>query len=216
MKKRVLMPLLMASLLMGLAMIHSCTKNQDKDLKTISYKAFFESMDDDCPLMRNVISSDRAQYDCPYCHVQLHHNDTHWHYFGIPRGIKPPYGDDPRGFDVNEMMAMDIIDGHPRFWAVDACEDGLSEGSCPYSGVLYNDDESIQEVMYAYHHELGIDLTYEQAKELLAPRFHAHKIVYRAIVNGGMANEWHVGGGVPGWWPTPNIPQPNPQPDPQP
>ena len=199
MKKRVLMPLLMASLLMGLAVIHSCTKNQDKDLKTISYKAFFESIDDDCPLMSGEISDFRAQYECPYCHVQLHHNDTHWHYFGEPASMKPPYGTDEHGFDPGEMMEMDIIGGNPRFWAVDACEDGLSQGSCPYSGVLYDDPSAIQEMIDVYYEEFGMVISYEYAKELLAPRFHAHKIVYRTIVDGGMLNKWHVGGGVPGW-----------------
>ncbi len=211
MKKRVLMPLLVASLLMGLAVIHSCTKNQDKDLKTISYKAFFESMDDDCPLMRSEISDNRNQYECPYCHVELHHNDTHWHYFGEPASMKPPYGTDEHGFDPGEMMEMDRPLDVPHFWAVDACEDGLSQGSCPYSGVSYDDPIAIQEMIDVYQIEFGVELTYAQAKELLAPRFHAHKIVYRAIVNGGMNNAWHVGGGVPGW-PAPDMPQPDPEP----
>ena len=199
MKKRVLMPLLVASMLMGFAVIHSCTKNQDKDLKTISYKAFFESMDDDCPLMSDEISGDRTIYQCPYCSVQLHHNDTHWHYFGMPSSMKPPYGDDPNGFDVNEMMEIDRPGGVPRFWLVDACEDGLSQGSCPYSGVSYDDPAAIQEMIDAYLDEFGMVISWEYAKELLAPRFHAHRVTYHAIVNGGMDNHFHVGGGVPGW-----------------
>ena len=82
---------------------------------------------------------------------------------------------------------------------------GLSAETCPYSGVLYNNEDAIQQVMNAYSTEFGITLTHDEAKELLAPRFHAHHIVYRVIINGGMANTWHVGGGVPGW--------PNPHPE---
>ncbi len=190
MKKRVLMPLLVASMLMGFAVIHSCTKNQDKNLKNISFKALYESLDEDCPYMRNEMNGDRdASIPCPYCSVLIHSGDSHWHYFGEPASMKPPYGDDEeKGFDPSEMMPVDLPIGedgqpHPHFYAVDACLDGLFNGSIPINDPL-------------------------KASWMLLPRFHAHKIKYRAVVNGGMNNTWHTGGGVPGW-PDPALEQPN-------
>ena len=213
MKKRVLMPLLVASMLMGFAVIHSCTKNQDKNLKNISFKALYESLDEDCPYMRNEMSGDRdASIPCPYCSVLIHSGDSHWHYFGEPASMKPPYGDDEeKGFDPSEMMPVDLPIGedgqpHPHFYAVDACLDGLFNGSaCPYSGVLKDDPETIQSIIDDPDIPINDPL---KASWMLLPRFHAHKIKYRAVVNGGMNNTWHTGGGVPGW-PSPEIEQPN-------
>ena len=196
MKKRVLMPLLVAGLLMGFAVIHSCTKNQDKKLKAISYRALYESLDEDCPQMSNEINNERGTYVCPYCSVLLHSGDSHWHYFGDPI---------PK-FNFDEMMDIDHLeDGSYRFWAVDACLDGLSDATCPYSGVLYDDPETINDIL----NDPDLDITDpDTANMMLLPRFHAHKIKYRAVVNGGVNNTWHTGGGVPGW-PTPEIDGPN-------
>ena len=191
MKKRVLMPLLVASVLMGIVVIHSCTKNQDKNLKNISYKALYESMDEDCPQMRSEVADDRGTFECPYCHVLLHSGDSHWHYFGDPIP----------DFDVNEMMEMDRPGGVPHFWAVDACLDGLSYGTCYYSGVLHDDPAEIQDILD--DPELNITDPVV-ANWLLLPRFHAHKIKYRGHVDAGVNNTWHTGGGVPGW-PTPPV-----------
>ena len=206
MKKRVLMPLLVASMLMGFAVIHSCTKNQDKNLKNISFKALYESLDEDCPYMRNEMNGDRdATIPCPYCHVLVHSGDSHWHYFGEPLSMKPPYGDDPEGFDPSEMMDIDLPGGHPHFYAVDACIDGLFNGSaCPYSGVLMGDQDMIQAIIDDPEIPINDSL---RASWMLLPRFHAHKLKYKAVVNGGMNNTWHTGGGVPGW-PDPALDQP--------
>ena len=119
--------------------------------------------------------------------------------------MKPPYGDDPDGFDVNEMMESDRPGGVPHFWAVDACLDGLSDATCPYSGVLHDDLESIIDILN--DPEINVTDTVV-ANWMLLPRFHAHKIKYRAVVNGGVNNTWHTGGGVPGW-PAPPIEQPH-------
>ena len=207
MKKRVLMPLLVAGVMMGIVVIHSCTKVQDQSLKTISFKALYESLDEDCPYIRSELNGDRdATVPCPYCSVLIHSGDSHWHYFGQPASMKPPYGDDPEGFNPAEMMEMDRPDGHLHFYAVDACLQGLFNGSsCPYSGVLEGDQEMIQAIINDTTIPINDSL---KASWMLLPRFHAHKVKYRAVVNGGMNNTWHTGGGVPGW-PAPEIEQPN-------
>ncbi len=199
MKKKVLMPLIVAGMMVAsVVSLDSCKKEQNQTPKAVF-------TDTESPVIENEISGERATYECPYCGVELTHGQEHWHYFGTPSSMKPPYGDDEHGFDVEEMMTEDRPGGYPHFWGVTDCVNGLSAETCPYSGVLYNDPASIQEVIDAYSHEFGITLSYDEANELLAPRFHAHHIVYRVIINGGMANTWHVGGGVPGW--------PNPHPE---
>ena len=204
MKKKVFMPLLVASMMMGIVVIHSCTKNQDTSIKNISLKALYESMDEDVPKVVDEVTVDRddvGSYECPYCHVLLYHGDSHWHYFGTPASMRPPYGDDPEGFNVNEMMESDRPGGVPHFWGVSDCLDGLSEGSCPYSGALEGSQTMIQLIINDPEIPIYDSL---RASWMLLPRFHAHKVKYRAIVNGGQNNTWHTGGGVPGW-PTPDI-----------
>lgn len=182
MKKKVLLPLLVAGMMVASVVSLDSCKKQDQ-----ASKAVFT--DTETPVTENVISSERSNYECPYCHVELHHGDEHWHYFGTPM----------EGFDINAMMESDRPDGIPHFWGVAECIDGLSDEACAYSGVSHNNPEAIAEVINAYQIEFGITLSYDEANALLEPRFHAHRIYYRAIINGGMANAWHVGGGVPGW-----------------
>ena len=210
MKRKVFMPLLMASIMMGVVAIHSCTKNEDEAIKSISAKALYESMDEVAPMMENEVNSDRddvGSWVCPYCSIPLYHNDTHWHYFGTPASMKPPFGDDPNGFDVNEMMEMDRPIGsdgnvHPHFWGVSDCLNGMSDESCPYSGALEGSEPMIQLLMNELH------VSHQIAEWMLLPRFHAHKMKYKAFQSegeyGGQYNIFHVGGGVPGW-PTPDI-----------
>ena len=161
MKKRVLMPLLVAGMMVASVVSLDSCKKQDQ-----ASKAVFT--DTETPVTENEIFGERTTNECPYCHVELHHGDEHWHYFGTPM----------EGFDINAMMESDRPGGVPHFWGV------------------------------AYQIEFGITLSYDEANELLAPRFHAHRIYYRAIISGGAANAWHVGGGVPGW-PGPHPENPN-------
>lgn len=200
-KKRVLMPLIVAGMMVAsVVSLDSCKKEEGQTSKAVF-------TDTETPVIEHEITDERegATYECPYCGVSLTHGNEHWHYFGTPSSMKPPYGDDPQGFDVGEMMEEDRPGGIPHFWGYTDCLDGLSAETCPYSGVLYDNEDAIQQVMDAYLSEYGITLSHDEANDLLAPRFHAHHIVYRVIINGGMANTWHVGGGVPGW--------PNPHPE---
>lgn len=201
MKKRVLMPLLVAGMMVASVMgLDSCKKEQQETSKAVF-------TDTETPVIEHEIIVERegAAYQCPYCGVELTHGVEHWHYFGTPSSMRPPYGDDPEGFNVGAMMADDQP-GHepnywpsPHFWGIAECLDGLSDRACPYSGVLHDDSASIQQVQDAYLHEFDTVISWDAANALLEERFHAHHIVYRVIVNGGMANTWHVGGGVPGW-----------------
>ena len=191
MKKRVLLPLLVAGMMVASVVSLDSCKKQDQTSKAVF-------TDTETPVIDNEISSERINYECPYCHEQLHHGDEHWHYFGTPM----------EGFDTDAMMESDRPGGVPHFWGVAECIDGLSSQACPYSGTSHNVPEDIQEMIDAYLAEFGITLTYDEANALLEPRFHAHRIYYRAIVSGAEANAWHVGGGVPGW-PGPHPENPN-------
>ena len=192
MKKRVLMPLLVAGMMVASVVSLDSCKKEDQTTKAVF-------RDTETPVTQNLVREEGgANYECPYCGAELHHADEHWHYFGTP----------VPGFDQTQMMESDFdVNGVPHFWGVDECIDGLSDEACAYSGRLYDNEAAIQQVISAYQTEFGLTLTHDQAKELLAPRFHAHHIVYRAIINGGMAHTWHVGGGVPGWpGPHPELP----------
>lgn len=181
MKKRVLMPLMMAGMMLAsLVAFDSCKKSEPQQQAKISVE------EGDA-----IIVSDRevGSYECPYCHELIYNNGVHWHYFGTPK----------EGFDINEMMEEDRPGGIPHFWAVDDCLSGLSAAACRYSGVLHDEPQAIQLVIDHYQNEYGIVLTPEEANSLLLPRFHAHRITYSFIHDGGMVNKWHVGGGVPGW-----------------
>ena len=183
MKKRVLMPLLVAGMMVASVVSLDSCKKQDSASKEVF-------TDTETPVTENEIFGERTANECPYCHVELHHGDEHWHYFGTPM----------EGFDTSQMMEIDHLeDGSYRFWGVAECMDGLSDQACAYSGTSHNDPAAIAEVINAYQIEFGITLSYDEANALLEPRFHAHRIYYRAIIQGGMANAWHVGGGVPGW-----------------
>lgn len=196
MKKRILMPLLVAGMMVAsVVSLDSCKKEQQTSKEVFT--------DTETPVTVDEIR-DGANYECPYCGGALTHGVEHWHYFGEPASMKPPYGTDENGFDVSAMMEVDRPGGVPHFWGVAECLDGLSDDACAYSGVLHDNANAIQQVQEAYQIEFGITLSYDEANALLVPRFHAHRIYYRAIINGGMANAWHVGGGVPGWPPKPH------------
>ena len=203
MKKRVLMPLLVAGMMVAsVVSLDSCKKEQQQTSNAVF-------TDTKTPVIVNEIrdTDPGASYICPYCDSVLTHGREHWHYFGTPSSFKPPYGDDPEGFDVSEMMAQDRPGGVPHFWGVAECLDGLSDRACPYSGVLDSIPAAVQQVQDAYLQEFGIVLSWDSANALLQPRFHAHRVYYRVIINGGQANTWHVGGGVPGWpGPHPELP----------
>ena len=188
MKKRLLMPLLVAGLMLAsVVCLDSCKKNNEVPKQ--NWKAVLENAEND-PLIDEEVSGKNAEYVCPYCHVELHHGDVHYHYFG----------EVPEGFDVSYLPA-----GEP--FGVNECIYGLSANSCPYSGALEGDEGTIQAIMA----ELGV--SHQVAEWMLLPRFHAHRVTYRVVVDGGMTNKWHVGGGVPGWpgWQDPENPnEPNP------
>ena len=174
MKKNFLLPLFVAGLMMvSIVSLNSCQKSQETTTKEFIEKS-------NTPLVEEEITWDRATYECPYCHQELHNKDVHWHVFGNPEVI-------PEGFDMSEATNQTV----PYIW--DACLDGLSNEACPYSGALQGDTETIQIIM----NELNVSQTV--AEWMVLPRFHAHKVTYRVVVDGGMTNTWHVGGGVPGW-----------------
>ena len=180
MKKRVLMPLMMAGMMLAsLVALDSCKKSEPQQQAKISVE------EGDAIIVRDR----EGELVCPYCNDVISHNEVHWHYFGTP---KP-------GFDINEMMEGDRPGGNPHFWEVDDCLDGLSDGACLYSGVFHDDPTAIQQVIDIYQDEYSQVLTPEEANTLLLPRFHAHRITYRAFIGGSTTHSWHVGGGVPGW-----------------
>jgi hypothetical protein len=112
---------------------------------------------------------------CPYCFDTVWENVlTHWHTFGV------------KG---------DTIGDYPAF---NACAPGIGTYNpntgqyigCKYSGDWYNMGPQ-------YHNDTFV------------ARYHGHRIVLITDTEGtgedeGYANSWHVGGGVPGWWPLPN------------
>lgn len=172
MKKRLLMPFLVAGLMVAsVAALDSCDKKQEAAIDPIFTSG-------EAPLVDIVYSGDRAGVTCPYCggHVGPGVSD-HWHAFGTP----------PEG---------SIYTG-PTPWPVDWCSQAgalVDEFTCPYSGNLHDDEDMIAYFMSHF----GIDR--EAAQERLLPRFHAHRIqVEYDGGNGGSANHWHVGGDVPFW-----------------
>lgn len=182
MKKRVLLPLLVAGMMVASVVSLDSCKKQDQ-----ASKAVFT--DTETPVIDNLIREDSigGNYECPYCHQLLFHGDEHWHYFGTP----------PAGFNTSAMMESDFDEyGEPHFWGVSDCVDGLSAQACPYTGFLQGNQAMINAILA----DTALHITDTAVAEaMLLPRFHAHRIYYRVFLNGGQANAWHVGGGVPGW-----------------
>ena len=130
MKKRVLMPLLVAGVMMAsVVSLNSCQKEQKQSIKT-----YFEN--EEAPVVETVIRDDRAQANCPYCTVPLHPGDVHWHAFG-----EPPAD-----------CTYEFLPGDPQ--GVSACSEVIGTEACPYSGLLEGDTETIEYLMahgYTYY-----------------------------------------------------------------
>jgi hypothetical protein len=118
MKKRLLMPLLVAGMMVAsVVSLDSCKKNDKAEIKT-SYRII---EDEEMPVVEECNYFDRViDYNhwmtCPYCEATLYANDTtHWHTFG-----------------VNKY-------GVPGEFPVDGCLSAYDEGDtpCPYSGSAY-------------------------------------------------------------------------------
>lgn len=189
MKKKVLMPLLMAGMMVVSAMsLNSCKKNQEQQSQSLDDVYYGMNI----PVVEENIGDrddpNQFEYQCPYCPIILHPGDVHWHAFGA--GYEPDY------------ITYEFPAGEP--FDVDACLAGLSDRACPYSGCLEGNETAIQYLMNRYH------VSRQTAIYMLLPRFHAHRIAYDLFGNdGGQINQWHVGGGTP-YWPTPIIPIPEP------
>ena len=174
MKKKVLMPLLMAGMMVASVMsLDSCNKKEEEP----TVKNYFESGEGF--FVDEVVRGDRDFFaDCPYCEVDLAPGDVHWHAFGeAPAGTTDWYT---------------FLPGDPQ--PVYACSGNMGANACPYSGLLEGDAGAIQ-----YYLDLGY--SYFQACAKLEPRFHGHRVRY-ALESGGNdggSNVFHVGGGVPFW-----------------
>lgn len=178
------MPLFVAGVMVASVLsLGSCKKNQQQTAESVC-----NSMD--APIDEVYVEGERdGSYDCPYCGMHCPPGtEDHWHAFGV------------------DLLPPGVYTGPtPTYPVWYCCEEGLSEYTCPYSGKLYDDPEMIQYIIdyYAEPEHGGLTLTWEEAKDRLRPRFHAHKIKYVLFgENGGQANSWHVGGGVP-FWPFP-------------
>lgn len=192
MKKRVLMPLLVAGLMVASVMcLDSCKKNQgqqEESSKTNyeAVKAGFERVG--APMVDLVIEAEKvgAYAICPYCLDTLRPNTyQHWHAFGTP----------PDDYDWSLLDATPHPEDEPR-----GVLDCLAEQSyfCPYSGIAEGDSALMQFYMDTLH------VTQEQAYYMTLPRFHGHNISYVLGSNSGNGvngyhNDFHVGGGVPFW-----------------
>lgn len=169
MKKRLLMPFLVAGMIVVSALsLDSCKKNQD------SGKEVFDS--GEAPMVEAVVYGDRdLEYICPYCGESIAPNTTdHWHAFGTPR--------------------PDCSYSGPTPYDVDYCTIDLSHGACPYSGKYQHDENAIAWMMseYSVDRETAIEMLkprfhgHNLTYVLFGP-------------DGGQLNSWHVGGGVPFW-----------------
>lgn len=188
MKKSLLLPLLVASLMLAsVVALESCKKEQkqqDQSAKANyeSVKAGFQQLG--VPMVESVHELEKgALYAvCPYCGDTLRPNVYyHWHAFGTV----PDNWPDTIEFKPGEPFGQ---------------QDCLAEQSyfCPYSGIAAHDPDLIQFYMDTLH------VSYTQADWMTLPRFHGHNVSYvigGTNVNGGSGyhNDFHVGGGVPFW-----------------
>ena len=188
MKKRLLMPLLVAGVMVAsVAILDSCKKtNSDSGSFTTVIRD-----KDGSPLIDMVYNTPIQFIICPYCknnptlsalyahHDTVYTNDTmHFHTFGskiiyTETGIDTIYGQ----FPVDHcLIAYD------------------NDEVCDYSGHYY------AETGYDWH---------------FAPRYHAHRVCRTSNLppwHNGTHNEWHVGGGVEDGWPAPYNPDATPNP----
>lgn len=174
MKKKVLMPLFVAGLMMAsVVMLDACKKN---DGSKVEIKPVENDIVLTVPAGRD--GETELEYTfCPYCYDTVWANVLdHWHTFGI------------KG---------DTIGEYPSF---NACAVGIGTYNpntgqymgCKYSGDWYNMGPQ-------YHNDKYV------------ARYHGHRIILITDEEAtgedeGYANAWHVGGGVPGWWPVPDAP----------
>lgn len=176
MKKRVLMPLIVAGMMVAsVVSLDSCTKKEEQPTKD-----FFEKLDVPYLTEEAVYREDGAVLDCPYCDVDILPGGFHWHAFG----------DAPEGFNTHYFLP-----GDPQ--GVGDCASTIGSNACPYSGRLEGNAIAIQ-----YYIDHGVPA--ELAPYCVLPRFHAHLVTYElmydpATGDGGEENHWHVGGGVPFW-----------------
>ena len=173
MKKRVLMPLMVASMMVAsLVALDSCKKSEPQQ----SLPSIFET--GEAPMVDTVIYGNRdLEYICPYCNASIPPNTTeHWHAFGTPCS----------GYSG------------PTPYAVDYCTSALSGSACPYSGIYEHDENAIAFMMSTFH----IDREAAIARLKPRFHGHNLSYILSSGPNGGQHNAWHVGGGVP-FWPCP-------------
>ena len=191
MKKRVLMPLLVASMMVAsVVSLNSCKKDQEQQEKASLENVRTSFNDVNAPFVETVYRTDKeGTYKvCPYCGDTLRPNVyQHWHAFGTP----------PADFDYSLFYGPNVP--HPELepFGVADCLNGLDD-ACPYSGIAAHDPWMIQ----FYMEHFGVDSLVADAMTL--DRFHGHNISYVIGSNpeqggSGYHNDWHVGGGVPFW-----------------
>ena len=173
MKRRLLMPLLIAGLMITTALcVSSCNKAENNADLNVSVPMV------ETPIFNE--GDEGAFMVCPYCEAHLPPGTTnHIHLFG-PGGTMP-VGPAPQD----------------HLYPVDWCNSGYQPDEhgnvqvCPYSGELQGNETMITYLMNRYGY------TREQAIIMLLPRFHRHRLVYDLYgADGGTANKWHVGGGT--------------------
>ena len=188
MKKKVLMPLLVAGMMVAsVVSLDSCKKEKEEVKPEETPQAYFESIG--APFVETVYRAEGEKYElykvCPY------YGDTllpdvlqHWHAFGTP----------PDDYDWSLLQQTPHPEDEPR--GVADCLEG-AEQFCHYSGVAIHDPDLIQFFMNKY----GVSETV--ADWMTWPRFHGHNISYVIGSTEGNAsgyhNDMHVGGGVPFW-----------------
>lgn len=187
MKKKVLMPLLVASMMVAsVVSLDSCKKEKEEVQPEQTPKEYFESIG--APFVEEVMYRDN-EYElykvCPYCHDTLFPDVLqHWHAFGTP----------PEGYDWSLLNTSPHPEDEPR--GVADCLEG-AENFCHYSGVAVHNEQLIQFFMNKY------GISHQMADWMTLPRFHGHNISYVIGSTEGNAsgyhNDMHVGGGVPFW-----------------
>ena len=192
MKKKVLIPLLVAGMMVAsVVALDSCKKSQDQQdqAEKARYEAVKAGFDRaGAPMVESVYETGKYELYkiCPYCHDTLRPNVYfHWHAFGTP----------PDDYDWSLLNETPHPEMEPM-GQMDCLTNG--ENFCPYSGVAAHDPDLIQ----FYMDSLGVSETV--ADWMTLARFHGHNISYvigSTNVNGasGYHNDFHVGGGVPFW-----------------